>query len=180
MTTWSTIKAKKVAQLPLAGVKDGTYTVILTSQEPLVAGIRTIQGATSGAAVPTAPVDPAAPVTPAAAETGGDFTWLSSASFLTDQILIPVPAGPAPTVTFYNPANRTAEVTLSAQGKKDITLKVKAGEMVTTPLVADSKYTAKGVEGLVGGLTFSGSGIGSAIALNPANVLGSSITVYPR
>jgi hypothetical protein len=174
------LKAKKVAQLPLAGVKDGTYTVILTSQEPLVAGIRTIQGANSGAAVPTAPVDPAAPVTPAAAETGGDFTWLSSASFLTDQILIPVPAGPAPTVTFYNPANRTAEVTLSAQGKKDISLKVKAGEMVTTPLVADAKYTAKGVEGLVGGLTFSGSGIGSAIALNPANVLGSSITVYPR
>ncbi|MDH6278695.1 hypothetical protein M2118_001687 [Aurantimicrobium minutum] len=179
----ATLKAKKVTQLPLAGVKDGTYTVILTAQEPLVAGIRTIQGADSATAVPTAPVDPAAPVAPVApgaAETGGDFTWLSSASFLTDQILIPVPAGPAPTVTFYNPANRTAEVTLSAQGKKDITLKVKAGEMVTTPLVADAKYTAKGVEGLVGGLTFTGSGIGSAIALNPANVLGSSITVYPR
>ena len=179
----ATLKAKKVTQLPLAGVKDGTYTVILTAQEPLVAGIRTIQGADSATAVPTAPVDPAAPVAPVApgaAETGGDFTWVSSASFLTDQILIPVPAGPAPTVTFYNPANRTAEVTLSAQGKKDITLKVKAGEMVTTPLVADAKYTAKGVEGLVGGLTFTGSGIGSAIALNPANVLGSSITVYPR
>lgn len=174
------LKAKKVTQLPLAGVKDGTYTVILTAQEPLVAGIRTIQVADSATAVPATPVDPAAPVVPAAAETGGDFTWLSSASFLTDQILIPVPVGPAPTVTFYNPANRTAEVTLSAQGKKDITLKVKAGEMVTTPLVADAKYTAKGVEGLVGGLTFTGSGIGSAIALNPANVLGSSITVYPR
>jgi hypothetical protein len=99
---------------------------------------------------------------------------------LTDQILVPVPAGPAPTVTFYNPANRTAEVTLSAQGKKDISLTVKAGEMVTTPLSADAKYTVKGVQGLVGGLTFTGAGIGSAIALNPANVLGSSITVYPR
>ena len=173
------LKAKKVVQLPLAGIADGTYTVIITGQEPLVAGIRTIQGADSGAAAP-AVTDPAAPVVPAGSETGGDFTWLSSTSFLTDQILIPVPVGPAPTVTFYNPANRTAEVTLSAQGKKDINLKVKAGEMVTTPLAADAQYTAKGVQGLVGGLTFTGSGIGSFIPLNPANVLGSSITVYPR
>ncbi|MDH6207877.1 DUF5719 family protein [Aurantimicrobium minutum] len=174
------LQAQRVTQLPLAGIKDGTYTVILTSQEPLVAGIRTVQGADTGTTTPVAPVDPAAPVVPAAAETGGDFTWLSSSSFLTDQILVSVPEGPAPTVTFYNPANRTADITLSAQGKKDITLKVKAGEMVTSPLSADTKYTVKGVEGLVGGLTFSGSGIGSAIALNPANVLGSSITVYPR
>ena len=173
------LKAKKVVQLPLAGIADGTYTVIITGQEPLVAGIRTIQGADTGAAAP-AVTDPAAPVVPATAETGGDFTWLSSTSFLTDQILVPVPVGPAPTVTFYNPANRTAEVILSAQGKKDINLKVKAGEMVTTPLNSDAKYTAKGVEGLVGGLTFTGSGIGSFIPLNPANVLGSSITVYPR
>lgn len=165
------LKAKKVVQLPLAGIADGTYTVIITGQEPLVAGIRTIQGTDSSAT---------APVVPAAGETGGDFTWLSSTSFLTDQILIPIPVGPAPTVTFYNPANRTAEVTLSAEGKKDINLKVKAGEMVTTPLNSDTKYTAKGVEGLVGGLTFAGSGIGSFIPLNPANVLGSSITVYPR
>ena len=176
------LKAKKVVQLPLAGIADGTYTVIVTGQEPLVAGIRTVQGADSGASAGATPAvtDPAAPVVPAGSETGGDFTWLSSTSFLTDQILIPVPVGPAPTVTFYNPANRTAEVTLSAQGKKDITLSVKAGEMVTTPLVSDAKYTAKGVEGLVGGLTFTGSGIGSFIPLNPANVLGSSITVYPR
>ena len=173
------LKAKKVVQLPLAGIADGTYTVIITGQEPLVAGIRTIQGADSGTAAP-AVTDPAAPVVPAGSETGGDFTWLSSTSFLTDQILIPVPVGPAPTVTFYNPANRTAEVTLSAQGKKDINLKVKAGEMVTTPLAADARYTAKGVQDLVGGLTFTGSGIGSFIPLNPANVLGSSITVYPR
>ena len=169
------LKAKKVAQLPLAGIDDGTYTVIVTSQQPIVAGVRTVQATESAAA----PVDPNAPA-PVAPITGGDFTWLSSTNFLTDQLLIPVPAGIAPTVTFYNSANRTAEITLSAQGKKDISMKVKAGEMVTSPLEADTQYTAKGVQGLVGGLTFTGPGLGSAIALNPANVLGSSITVYPR
>jgi hypothetical protein len=71
-------------------------------------------------------------------------------------------------------------VTLSAQGKKDITISVKAGEMANAQLASNAKYTVKGAQGLVGGLTFIGSGFGSAIALNPANVLGSSITVYPR
>lgn len=163
------LKAKKVTQLPLAGIPDGSYTVIVTSQEPLVAGIRTVQDA-----VETGTPDPASPIT------GGDFTWTNSSSYLTEQILIPVPAGPAPTVTFYNPAYKTAEITLSAKGQQDITLSVKAGEMVTTPLMSATKYSVTGVKGLVGGLTFTGPGIGSAITLNPANVLGSPITVYPR
>ena len=69
---------------------------------------------------------------------------------------------------------------MSAPGQKDVVLSVKAGEMASAQLVADAKYTAQGAKGLVGGMTFIGSGFGSAIALNPANVLGSSITVYPR
>ena len=69
---------------------------------------------------------------------------------------------------------------MSAPGQKDVVLSVKAGEMASAQLVADAKYTAQGAKGLVGGMTFIGRGFGSAIALNPANVLGSSITVYPR
>ncbi|MEY4533089.1 MAG: hypothetical protein RI926_858 [Actinomycetota bacterium] len=193
------VTAKKVTQLPLAGVSDGTYTVIVTSQEPVVAGVRTVQDATTDpfaveehdtststpTASPTATPTPtpqavATIVVPGAGIAGGDFTWLASSSFLTDEILVPIPVGTNPIVSFYNPANRTAEVVLSAQGQKDITLKVKAGEMVTSSLLAGKKYSVKGTQGLVGGLTFIATGIGSSIALNPANVLGSSITVYPR
>lgn len=195
----ATLKAKKVTQLPLAGVKDGTYTVIVTSQEPLVAGVRTVQDSTTDpfaidehdtptststatpTPTPTASAAPVAPLTVSGAPiSGGDFTWLSSTSFLTDELLVPIPTGPNPIVSFYNPDNRTAEVVFSAQGQKDITVQVKAGEMATSPLVAGKKYSVKGTQGLVGGLTFIGVGIGSSIPLNPANVLGSSITVYPR
>lgn len=191
------LTAQKVTQLPLAGVPDGIYTVIVTSQEPLVAGVRTVQDSTtdpfaiderdtpSSTATPTpTPTASAAPVAPltvsGAPISGGDFTWLSSTSFLTDELLVPIPTGPNPIVSFYNPDNRTAEVVFSAQGQKDITVQVKAGEMATSPLVAGKKYSVKGTQGLVGGLTFIGVGIGSSIPLNPANVLGSSITVYPR
>ena len=189
------LTAQKVTQLPTAGVPDGVYTVIVTAQEPIVAGVRTVQDSSAAApdlgktpvstptATPTAMATPelvAPVVAPGATIGGGDFTWIASSSFLTDQLLIPVPSGPAPLVSFYNPANRTAEVTLSAQGKKDITISVKAGEMASAQLASNAKYTVKGAQGLVGGLTFIGSGFGSAIALNPANVLGSSITVYPR
>ena len=181
------LSAKKVTQLPTAGVPDGVYTVIVTAQEPLVAGVRTVQDSSaaspllegSPAATPAPSVAPEL-VAPAASIGGGDFTWIASSSFLTDTVLIPVPQGPAPVVSFYNPANRTAEVTMSAPGQKDVVLSVKAGEMASAQLVADAKYTAQGAKGLVGGMTFIGSGFGSAIALNPANVLGSSITVYPR
>ena len=181
------LTAQKVTQLPTAGVPDGVYTVIVTAQEPLVAGVRTVQDSSaaspllegSPAATPAPSVAPEL-VAPAASIGGGDFTWIASSSFLTDTVLIPVPQGPAPVVSFYNPANRTAEVTMSAPGQKDVVLTVKAGEMASAQLVADAKYTAQGAKGLVGGMTFIGSGFGSAIALNPANVLGSSITVYPR
>lgn len=187
----ATLTAKKVTQLPLAGVSDGTYTVIVTSQEPIVAGVRTVQDS-STEIEPVAPADPTATpapssapqvapvITPGAPLSGGDFTWAASSSYLTNEILIPVPVGPNPTVSFYNPENKTAEVVISAQGQRDITLSVKAGEMVTTPLLANKKYSAKGTKGLVGGVSFIGTGIGSFIALNPANVLGSSITIYPR
>jgi hypothetical protein len=156
-------------QLPLTGIADGTYTVIVTSEQPVVAGVRTVQDSVTDAA--------AAPGTPI---TGGDFAWASSSSFLTEDILIPIPQGPAPTVTLYNPKAKSAEVTLSAPGQKDIVLTVKTGEMVTSPLLAATNYAVTGAAGLVGGMSFSGPGQGSAIALNPANVLGSSITVYPR
>ena len=163
------LKAKKAVQLPLTGIADGTYTVIVTSEQPIAAGVRTVQDSLTDAT--------AAPGTPI---TGGDFAWMSSSSFLTDEILIPIPQGTAPTVTFYNPGRDTAEVTLSAQGQKDIVLSVKKGEMVTSPLMAATNYPVTGATGLLGGLSFSGPGLGSAIALNPANVLGSPITVYPR
>ena len=189
------LTAQKVTQLPTAGVPDGVYTVIVTAQEPLVAGVRTVQdssaaapelGATPAATPTPTPTATATPetapavVAPGATIGGGDFTWISSSSYLTDQLLVPVPSGPEPLISFYNPANRTAQVTLSAQGKKDIVISVKAGEMANAQLAAGTAYSVKGAQGLVGGLTFIGSGFGSSIALNPANVLGSSITVYPR
>lgn len=181
------LSAKKVTQLPTAGVPDGVYTVIITGQEPLVAGVRTVQDSSAvspllegtPAATPSPTVAPEL-VAPSATIGGGDFTWIASSSYLTDTVLIPVPAGPAPVVSFYNPANRTAEVTMSAPGQKDVVLTVKAGEMASGQLVADVRYTTQGAKGLVGGMTFIGSGFGSSIALNPANVLGSSITVYTR
>jgi hypothetical protein len=52
--------------------------------------------------------------------------------------------------------------------------------MASTQLKASTRYTLTGTAGLIGGLTYIGTGVGSSIALNPANVLGSPITVYPR
>lgn len=169
----SKLAGQHTIQLPFVDIEDGTYTVIVSADKPILAGVRTIADG-------IAPAEPVSEGTTPAPSSGGDFAWFSAGSALNDQILMPIPAGTAPTVSFYNPTRKDAKVTISTSGAKDIVLEVAAGGMVTSPLTADKNYTAEGTGGLIGGLTFAGAGVTSAISLNPASQLGSAITVYTR
>lgn len=83
-------------------------------------------------------------------------------------------------VSFYNPFDWDATVTLSARNQQDVRLKIAGGKMATAKLVGGSNYTVKGSDGLIGQLTYIGGGQGSGMTLSPANALGSAIYVYPR
>jgi hypothetical protein len=196
------VKPQKTVQLPFTDVADGTYTVIVTSDKPVVAGVRTVQSATadpSGVNVQSAPQTSATPApsatpgAPVAAVTpgeqpavapvplaGGDFTWFSSSTRLTGDVALPIPAGLNPTLTLYNPGTTTITAVLSARGEEDVTVTLERSGMATVALRAGVRYSLTGAQGLLGGMTFVAQGLGSSIALNPANVLGSSLTIYPR
>jgi hypothetical protein len=179
----STVAAKKVLQFPMASVKDGTYTVIVKSSQPVLAAARAVyDSSVSGIQSPASTATPApstAPATPAPTS-GGDFAWFAAGNFLTNSMLLPVPSVPNPTVSFYNPTDHEVKVTLSARNEQDLILTIPAEKMVISPLKALTRYTVKGTLGLLGGLTAVGSGTGSAMALNPANALGSAVLVFPR
>ncbi|WP_280802982.1 DUF5719 family protein [Aurantimicrobium minutum] len=198
------VRAQTTLQLPFTDVADGTYTVIVTSDQPVVAGVRTLQSATADpstvnaqtapqtSATPTptpsaTPGAPAAPVTPTEQPAiapvplaGGDFTWFSSSTRLTGDVALPIPAWLNPTLTLYNPGSKSITAVLSARGEADVTVTLDSAKMTTVPLRAGVRYSLAGAQGLLGGLTFVAQGLGSSIALNPANVLGSSLTIYPR
>lgn len=195
------MNAQQVIQFPFLGVSEGMYTVVVSANRPIVASVRSVIGA--GAQNPVLSTTPVAPATPAPtastsaapsasasaapspapaapAATGGDFAWFTSGTFLTNSLLLPVPNGPNPMVSFYNPFDWEATVTLSARNQQDVRLKIAGGKMATAKLVGGSNYTVKGSDGLIGQLTYIGGGQGSGMTLSPANALGSAIYVYPR
>jgi hypothetical protein len=191
----SVVAAKKVVQFPFAGVKDGTYTVIVSSAKPLLAAARGVYDASvtgvapqssatpvatpSATATATASADAPA-MAPAIGNAGGDFAWFSAGTFLTNSLLLPVPRVPSPVVSFYNPTDHDVRVTLSARNEQEVSLTVGADKMATSSLKGGVRYTVKGTLGLLGGLTAVGQGAGSAMTLSPANALSSSIVLFPR
>jgi hypothetical protein len=154
----ATVSAQTVVQFPFAGIPDGTYTVEVTGDQPIVAGVRTVQSS----------------------PTGGDFTWVSSVAPLGASVVVPVPAGPGATLALFNSGSAPVTATLAKGNSAPVTVTVAAGAFVTRPLTTGAVYTLEGATGLLGGVTFSGPGVGSAIALQPANQMSAPVTVYPR
>jgi hypothetical protein len=112
--------------------------------------------------------------------TGGDFTWVSSVAPLGASVVVPVPAGPGAALTLFNAGSAPVTATLAKGSSAPVTVTVAAGASVTRPLTTGAVYTLEGATGLLGGVTFSGPGLGSAIALQPANQMSAPVTVYPR
>ncbi|MFJ3957638.1 DUF5719 family protein [Arthrobacter sp. NPDC090010] len=115
-----TVPAGTVAQLPLSGLPDGSYTVSLSSDVSVVASARIARG--TDAKKPT------------------DFAWTSSATALDTSQLLPVPAGGASTLQFGSPTAR-AEISYrpitadgAVQAAKSVTLA--AGTSVTAAVPA--------------------------------------------
>ena len=186
----SRLKANTVVQFPFIGIEDGIYTVIVTADKPIVAAVRTVQDADADPTkIGTHQEDHSETPAEAPAENlevepiaygGGDFTWFSPSARLVADTVLPLPAGANPLLTLYNPSPKVIEVTVSAGGQQDVVLTLDPKQMASTQLQASTRYTLTGTAGLIGGLTYIGTGVGSSIALNPANVLGTPITVYPR
>jgi len=149
------LPAGEVSEVPVAGLVNGTYSVAVESDVPVVAGARVSTVTATGAA---------------------DFAWLGSSSPLGDPALVRVAAGPSPRLHLANPTDTNVSVTVeSGAGGREVT--VPAGGSVSTTVTAGSN-AAIGASGLIGAVTYSGPGRLAALGLTTPGPGATDITVY--
>ncbi|WP_025155530.1 DUF5719 family protein [Leifsonia aquatica] len=152
-----TVKAGHVAEIPLDGLKDGSYTVTVNSSVPVVAAARTsVIGSKTR-----------------------DFAWFVSSPPLGRTLLAAVPNGPGATLHLANAAEQDRTVTVQASGGSPTKLVVPAEGAANVNLHA-GRYTVSGTDGLRGSISFAADGATSSFALEPPGPLASAIEVYPR
>ncbi|HEV7184054.1 MAG TPA: DUF5719 family protein [Leifsonia sp.] len=153
----TTVKPGAVVELPLDGLKDGSYTVTVRSSVPIVAAARTS----------------------VVAGTVRDFAWFVSSPTLGKTFLAAIPAGPGPVIHFANLGDKDKKVTLTTESGKDTTVTVPAEGSAKSP-VAKGMLTVKGADGLYASVSLSGTGETTSFALSPPGPLASPLKVYPR
>ena len=167
-------------QLPFTGVPDGVYTVVVTADVPVVAGVRTIQAAADQPAPLVPAAGPAAAPAVAAAKTGGDFAWAAAALPLSGDTLATIPAGPAPVLTIFNSGDQPRDIKILKEGQDWKTVNVPAGSSAVLPVDENAKLTLTSADGLFASVTYQAVGRGASFPVPPASRLSSALTVYPR
>lgn len=143
-------------EIPLSPLAVGSFSVQLSSNEPIVAAART------------------------ATDSAGkkDFGWFSASAPLTGDFAVAVAEGPSPTLHLVNGAAADASLTLTPDGGTPVDLRVDAGASATVPVASGVRYVVSGGEQLFALVDYSGDGALSSFALNPPGPLASGIRVY--
>jgi Family of unknown function (DUF5719) len=149
----------KVSEFPFEHFEDGSYTVKISSDVPLVAGARTSTVGTTGAS---------------------DFAWLESADVMRGQAMVAPGSAAAATLHLVNPTATAARVTVADLGSAAAatTVTVPAGGSATVPL-EDTTYRLGGFDALHIAVSYSGDGVSSGFTLSPASPAAEPIVVYP-
>jgi len=142
--------------IPLPSLTEGTFSIEVTSDQPVVAAART---ETTGT-------------------TSKDFAWFTASEALADDFLLSVAPGPGPVLHLFNPSTTDARVTLAPEAGGRLTIAVPAGKPVDVPLLAGTNYAVTGPDAIVAAVGYSGDGALSSFAVRPAGPLAAPITVY--
>ncbi|AGW40818.1 hypothetical protein O159_06380 [Leifsonia xyli subsp. cynodontis DSM 46306] len=152
-----TVKAGSVAEIPLDHLKDGSYTVTVQSDVPIVAATRTsVIGSKTR-----------------------DFAWFVSSAPLNGSQFAAIPGGPSPVLHLANPGEEDVKVTIQGESGAPIALTVPA-EGGANHVLPAGKYTLGGVGGLTASVSFAADGALSTFPLNPPGALATPIAVYPN
>ena len=155
------------------GLVDGSYTVFVDANVPIVAAVRASTAVDIGeeaAAEPDALLD--APPS--------DLAWFGAAPALTGAVVAVVPDGPAPMMSFVNPTEGDVEVELAsrASGVDPVFVTVPAGGARTIAVEAGS-YLITGSEGLSIAVSYADAGKLAAFVISPARPVAGPIIVHP-
>jgi hypothetical protein len=152
------LPAGVVTDVPLDTLADGSYTVTVTADVPVVAGARVSTVGATGVS---------------------DFAWLAAARPLHGNALVAIAPGPAPLLHLANPTTAPETVKIRATGEADATVTVPAGQTVTHPVVASADYTISGFAQLAISVSYVGDGQLAAYTVSPSAPASQPIRIYP-
>jgi hypothetical protein len=144
-----------VTEFPLQDIPDGTYSVTLDSDQPVVVGARTTSIA-NGAT---------------------DFAWYQPVQTLASPFFVAVPDGPAPRLHLVNGTDTNADVVLTEPDGSQTTVTFVPG--ARSVAVESGSYTVTSTQPVGAVVTFAGAGALSSFAIVPPGPEASPITVYP-
>lgn len=143
----------EVGDLVLPGLVDGTYTLRITSDQPVVAAARSAVLAEDGAA---------------------DFAWQAASSPLGDESAVVVPDGPSPQLVLANPG--TDERTVLVDGEE---VAVAGGGSSVLGVDAGSTVRLADAEGLRAGVSFADAARIAAFPVEAPSPVAGSIRIRP-
>ena len=147
------LEAGRVTDLPLDNLTDGSYTVHVEADAPIVGAVRVSQVGATGAV---------------------DVGWLPAAPPLSGDALVTIARGGSPALYL---ANRTEDaVTAEVAGKA---VEVPAGSSARVPVTAGSTVPLAGVEGLYAAVTITGDGAIASYPVLPRSAAADPVRVYP-
>lgn len=149
--------AGTVADVPLDDLAPGVYTLVITSDQPVV-------------------------VAGHSASTRGDlddFAWFASATPLADTATVAIAPGGAATLSIMNPGADDRTVTISSSGAED-RLIVPAGGTVLRPVSERGVYDIAGVDGLYSAVTMLGADGIASYPIAPPSAASDPVVVRMR
>ena len=150
----------QVADLPLANLPAGTYSLLISAEHPIVAAAQSA-------------VTVALPTTPPSNST--DYTWYASASALSDATGLAVPSAAPAVLHFANPTG--ADVTVKLGDGQSVV--VPSGKAVNLPIAAGGSQLT-GAQGLFASVSLKNPGRIASFAVPGVVLDSSSVAVYTR
>ena len=174
-----TLIAGRVMDIPLEDIADGTYTISVEAEFPIVASARV-------SVVSPAP-DSAANANASAAVTGGravpqcsDFAWLAASPQLSGQTIVAIANGPAPTLHFRNEGKADGTVTITSRDGTELTVVVPAQGGASLAVSAGATYVLDGLDALYGAVSFHGDAQIAGYSIRPRAAEATPINVYVK
>jgi hypothetical protein len=148
---------------------DGSYTVTLASDQPVVAGVRT-------STIPPPASDGEGGLEPGHA----DLAWASAAPTLRGDVGIGVADGPAPVLVVAATDGTARRLTLTPLGGgADIEVAVPAVGSVAVAVERDTGYVLRGAGGVAAAVSFAAAGELAAYPVRVPRAADSSLVVRP-
>lgn len=156
------LQAGEVTDIPIEGLVDGTYSMIIETTVPVVAAVRasTVAGDPElGAESPSG---------------GSDVAWFASATAIGDAAYASVAPTDGAQLHFANPGDAAITVTLNGAS-----VSVPAGGAVAIPATAGLSYLIEGGTGLSASISFVQNGGLASYLISARATVEQPVTIYP-